>query len=174
MDVLVYGATGAIGSAAVQLVKSMGATVTAVCAGAHLELVEGLGADRVVDYTAGDFTRDDQRYDAVFDAHGTPSYFTCRRLLKPGGRFTSAGPGPHYVNAILPLLGPLLGDKRVVFSMPRIDRAMVDHLATLMEEGRFTPLVDRTYPLEDIVAAYHYAESGEKLGNVVIAVAPGP
>ena len=173
-DVLVYGATGAIGSAAVQLVKAIGATVTAVCGPDHLALVQGLGADRVVDYTAGDFTLDAQRYDVVFDAHGTPSYFTCRRLLKPGGRFTSAGPGPHYVNAVLPLLGPLLGDKRVVFSIPRIDRAMVEHLASLMADGRFTPLVDRTYPLDDIVAAYRYVEAGQKVGNVVIEVAAEP
>lgn len=92
--VLVYGATGAIGSAAIQLAKQMGTTVTAVCGPGHLELVKGLGADRVVDYTAGDFTVDEQRYDVVFDAHGSPSYFACRKLLTPGGRFTSAGAGP--------------------------------------------------------------------------------
>lgn len=171
-DVLVYGATGAIGSAAVQLVKAIGASVTAVCGPDHLALVKALGADRVVDYTAADFTLDAQRYDVVFDAHGTPSYFKCRRLLKPGGRFMSAGGGPHNVNLVLVLLGPLLGDKRVVFSVPKIDHAMVEHLAQLMAEGRFTPLLDRTYPLEDIVAAYRYAESGEKVGNVVITVVP--
>ena len=173
MDVLVYGATGAIGSAAVQLVKAIGGSVTAACGPGHLALVKCLGADRVVDYTESDFTQDAQRYDVVFDAHGTPSYFKCRRLLKPGGRFMSAGPGPHYVNAVLPLLGPLLGDKRVVFSVPKIDGAMVAYLASLLDEGSFTPLVDRTYPLEDIVAAYRYAEAGQKVGNVVIEVVPG-
>jgi NADPH:quinone reductase-like Zn-dependent oxidoreductase len=172
MDVLVYGATGAIGSAAVQLVKAIGGTVTAVCGPDHLSLVKGLGADRAVDYTVGDFTTDAQRYDVVFDAHGTPSYFKCRRLLKPGGRFMSAGPGPHYVNAVLPLLGPLLGDKRVVFSVPKIDGAMVTYLGELLGDYRFVPLLDRTYPLDDIVDAYRYAESGEKIGNVVIEVVP--
>jgi NADPH:quinone reductase-like Zn-dependent oxidoreductase len=92
-DVLVYGATGAIGSAAVQLLKALGAEVTAVCATAHLDLVRGLGADRVVDYTAGDFTRDTRRYDVVLDAVGKSTFGRCRRLLKPGGatcRATSA------------------------------------------------------------------------------------
>ncbi len=172
MDVLVYGATGAIGSAAVQLLKQMGATVTAVCATAHVPLVQGLGADRVVDYTAGDFTVDEQRYDVVFDAHGSPSYFACRKLLKPGGRYTSAGAGPGGMNLALPLLGPLLGDKRVVFSIPRIDAAMVQHLAALKGDGSFTPLIDRTFKLDEIVDAYRYAESGRKLGNVVLEVVP--
>lgn len=169
-DVLVYGATGAIGSAAVQLAKQMGARVTAVCGPEHVALVKGLGADRVVDYTAGDFTVDDQRYDVVFDAHGSPSYFACRKLLKPGGRFTSAGAGPGGINLVLVALGPLLGDKRVVFSIPRIDAAMVEHLGSLMADGSFTPLVDRTFSLDEIVAAYRFAETGRKLGNVVIEV----
>jgi hypothetical protein len=131
---------GPIGSAAVQLAHQMELAVTAACATEHLELVRRLGANRVVDYTAGDFTRDEQRYDIVFDAHGTPSYFACRKLLKPGGRYTSAGGGPFGMNLPLPLLGPLLGDKRVVFSVPKIDAAMVQHLATLLAEGSFTPL----------------------------------
>jgi NADPH:quinone reductase-like Zn-dependent oxidoreductase len=170
-DVLVYGATGSIGSAAVQLAHQMGLRVTAVCGPEHLDLVKGLGADRVVDYTAGDFTLDAQRYYVVFDAHGTPSFFRCRRLLKDGGRFTSAGGGPHGMNLVLPLLGPLLGHKRVVFSFPRIDAAMVRHLASLMADDSFTPLIDRSYALDDVVEAYRYAESGAKLGNVVLEVA---
>jgi NADPH:quinone reductase-like Zn-dependent oxidoreductase len=173
-DVLVYGATGSIGSAAVQLVKQMGSRVTAVCGPEHLALVKGLGADQVVDYTAGDFTIDEQRYDIVFDAHGSPSYFACRKLLKPGGRFTSAGGGPGGMNLVLPVLGPLLGDKRVVFSFPRIDKVMVGHLGSLMADGSFTPLIDRSYALDEIVDAYRYAESGRKLGNVVLEITPAP
>ncbi len=173
-DVLVYGATGSIGSAAVQLVKQMGSRVTAVCGPEHLALVKGLGADRVVDYAAGDFTIDEHRYDIVFDAHGSPSYFACRKLLKPGGRFTSAGAGPGGMNLVLPVLGPLLGDKRAVFSFPRIDAAMVEHLGSLMADGSFTPLIDRSYTLDEIVDAYRYAESGRKLGNVVLEITPAP
>jgi NADPH:quinone reductase-like Zn-dependent oxidoreductase len=169
-DVLVYGATGAIGSAAVPLAKHLGATVTAVCATPHLALVEGLGADRVVDYTTGDFTRDAQRYEVVFDAHGSVGYGAARRLLRPGGRFASAGAGPHLENLYAPLTSRLYGDTRCVFTSPTLDQATMALLAEMLGDGSFRPLVDRTYPLDDIVDAYRYAESGQKLGNVLVAI----
>ena len=171
-NVMVYGATGAIGSAAVQLLKTLGATVTAVCATPHLELARTLGADRVIDYTAGDFTRDGPDYDVVFDAAGKSSFGRCKRLLKPGGTYMSTGPGPWYQNLILPLATPLPGGKKVVFAYPRLDQATVRHFARLMETGHFTPVIDRQYPLDQIVEAYRYAETGQKIGNVVITVAP--
>jgi NADPH:quinone reductase-like Zn-dependent oxidoreductase len=171
-NVLVYGATGAIGSAAVQLLKAHGATVTAVCATPHLELVRKLGADRVIDYTAGDFTSDGPHYDVVFDAAGKSSFGRCKRLLKPAGIYMSTGPGPWYQNLILPLATPLLGGKKVLFAYPRIDQATVRHFAHLMETGQFTPVIDRHYPLDQIAAAYRYAETGQKIGNVVITVDP--
>jgi NADPH:quinone reductase-like Zn-dependent oxidoreductase len=170
--VMVYGATGAIGSAAVQLLKTLGTTVTAVCATPHLQLVRELGADRVLDYTTGDFTSDDPDYDVVFDAAGQSSFGQCKRLLKPGGIYMSTGPGPWYQNLILPLATPLLGGKKVVFAYPRLDQATVRHFARLMETGQFTPLIDRRYPLDQIVEAYRYAETGQKIGNLVITVAP--
>ena len=105
-NVLVYGATGAIGSAAVQLLKTLGARVTAVCAGPQLDLVRKLGADRVIDYTAGDFTRAGPDYDVVFDAAGQSSFGRCKRLLKPAGIYMSTGPGPWYQNLMLPLVTP--------------------------------------------------------------------
>ena len=108
-DVLVYGATGAIGSAAVQLLKSLGAQVTAVCDTEHLELVRSLGADRVIDYTAEDFTKDEQRHDVVLDAVGKSSFFRCRRLLKPGGIYLSSDGGPLNQNLVLVLITPLVG-----------------------------------------------------------------
>jgi NADPH:quinone reductase-like Zn-dependent oxidoreductase len=171
-DVMVYGASGAIGSAAVQLLRGLDASVTAVCGTEHMDLVRGLGADRVVDYTAGDFTDDDQRYDVVFDAVGKSSFGRCRSLLRPGGTYMSTGPGPGYQNLVLPLVSPVLRDARVVFAFPRIDQATVRHLADLMESGGFTPVLDRQYPLDEIVEAYRYVESGQKLGNVVIGVVP--
>jgi len=171
-NVMVYGATGAIGCAAVQLLKTVGATVTAVCATPHLELVRKLGADKVIDYTAGDFTRDGPDYDVVFDAAGKSSFGRCQRLLKPAGIYMSTGPGPWYQNLILPLATPLLGGKKVVFAYPRLDQATVRHFAHLMETGQFTPVIDRQYPLDQIVEAYRYAETGQKIGNVVIAVDP--
>jgi NADPH:quinone reductase-like Zn-dependent oxidoreductase len=173
-DVLVNGATGAIGSAAVQLLETLGVRVTAVCDAAHVELVGGLGADRVVDYTAEDFTRDDQRYDIVFDAVGKSSFGRCRRLLRPGGIYVSSDGGPWFQNAVLPLVTPLLGrfldGKRVVFPFPRIDQAMVRRFARLMESGAFRPVIDRRYPLDDIVEAYRYVQTGQKTGSVVIVV----
>ena len=171
-DVMVYGATGAIGSAAVQLLKTLGATVTAVCAAPHLELVRALGADRVIDYTAGDFTSGGPNYDVVFDAAGKSSFGRCQRLLRPGGIYMSTGPGPWYQNLILPLATPLLGGKKVVFAYPRLDQATVRHFARLMETGQFRAVIDRRYSLDQIVEAYQYVETGQKIGNVVIIVDP--
>jgi NADPH:quinone reductase-like Zn-dependent oxidoreductase len=170
--VMVYGATGAIGCAAVQLLKALGATVTAVCATPHLELVRKLGADKLIDYTAGDFTSGGADYDVVFDAAGKSSFGRCKRVLKPGGIYMSTGPGPWYQNLILPLTTGLLGGKKVAFAYPRLDQATVRHFAQLMETGQFTPVIDRRYPLEQIAEAYRYVETGQKIGNVVIVVAP--
>jgi NADPH:quinone reductase-like Zn-dependent oxidoreductase len=170
-DVLVYGATGAIGSAAVQLLKHLGANVTAVCASEHLELVRGLGADRVIDYTAGDFTKDEQRYDVVLDAVGKSSFGRTKRLLKPRGIYLSSDLGPLSQNPILALITPLFGGKRVRFPIPRDNQEMVRYFKGLIESGAFRPLIDRRYRLEEIVEAYRYVESGQKIGNVVISVA---
>ena len=172
-DVLVYGATGAIGSAAVQLLKSLGAQVTAVCDTEHLELVRGLGADRVIDYTAEDFTKDEQRYDVVLDAVGKSSFFRCRRLLKPGGIYLSSDGGPLNQNLVLVLITPLVGvfgGKKVLFRVPRDDQEMVRYFKDLIESGAFKPLIDRRYRLDQIVEAYRYVETGQKIGNVVISV----
>jgi NADPH:quinone reductase-like Zn-dependent oxidoreductase len=169
-QVLVYGATGGIGSAAVQLLATMGVRVTGVCATAHVELVRGLGADRVLDYTAGEFEADDQRYDVVFDAVGKAAFGRCRRLLKPRGIYMSTGPGPGYQNLMLPLVSPALPGVRVLFAFPKIDQAMVGYFRDLMAAGRYRPLIDRTYPLADIVEAYRYVETGQKIGNVVVGI----
>ena len=172
-SVLVNGATGGIGSAAVQLARQLGAHVTGVCGGEHLDLVRGLGAERVIDYTAGDFTRDGQRYDAVLDAVGKSSFGRCRRLLAPGGIYLSSELGALAQNPLLALAAPLWPGRTVGFPVPRISQAMVASFSRLLAAGRFRPLVDRTYPLERIVEAYRYVESGRKLGNVLISVRPG-
>jgi NADPH:quinone reductase-like Zn-dependent oxidoreductase len=171
-EVLVNGATGAIGSAAVQLLAHLGATVTATCATAHRDLVMGLGAGRVIDYTAEDFTRDTQTYDLVLDAAGRSSFARCRRLLRPRGIYLSSDLGPLSQNPVMALVTPLFGGRRVKFPIPvqRDPAAVMRHLKDLMESGAFRPLIDRRYPLDEIVEAYRYVESGEKVGNVVIIV----
>ena len=171
-DVLVYGATGAIGSAAVQLLKGLGAEVTAVCGTEHVELVRGLGADRVIDYTAEDFTRDTQTYDVVLDAVGKSSFGRCKRLLKPGGIYLSSDLGPLSQNPILALITPLLRGKKVMFPIPRDNQEMVRYFKEVLESGEFKPLIDRRYRLDEIVEAYRYVETGQKVGNVVISVEP--
>jgi NADPH:quinone reductase-like Zn-dependent oxidoreductase len=171
-DVLVYGATGAIGSAAVQLLKSLGADVTAVCDTQHVELVRGLGADRVIDYTVEDFTRDKQTYDVVIDAVGKSSFGRCKRLLKPRGIYFSSELGALSQNPILALITPLFGGKRIMFPIAMDDQEMARYFKELIESGAFRPLIDRRYPLDQIVEAYKYVETGKKIGNVVISVEP--
>ena len=171
-DVLVNGATGAIGSAAVQLLKPLGARVTATCGTQHLALVKGLGADRVIDYTAEDFTRDAQAYDVVIDAVGKSSFLRCRRLLKPRGIYLSSDAGPLWQNLLFVLVTPLIGGRKAMFRPPKYDQATISYFRDLLESGAFKPLIDRRYRLEQIVEAYRYVETGHKLGSVVIDVAP--
>ena len=170
--VLVNGATGAIGSAAVQLLKRLGVVVTAVCATEHVELVRGLGADRVIDYTAEDFTRDAQTYDAVLDAVGKSSFGRCKRLLTPRGIYVSSDLGFLAQNPILALVTPLF-KQRVLFPIPpKYTQARVNGFKQMLEAGEFHPVIDRRYALDQIVEAYRYVGSGKKIGNVVITVDP--
>ena len=167
--VLVNGATGAIGSAAVQILADLGATVTAVCATEHVELVRGLGPDRVIDYRTEDFTKDAERYHVVFDAVGKSSFGRCKRLLLPGGVYLSSDLGPLSQNPLLALVTPLFGGRKVLFPIPRPHgRREMIYVKQLIESGAFRPLIDRRYPLDEIVDAYRYVETGQKVGNVVI------
>ncbi len=172
MEVMVYGATGGIGSAAVQLCSHLGATVTAVGATPHLELVEELGADRVVDYTAGDFPADlveeGVRFDTILDAVGKRTFGELRVLLAPDGLYLSTELGPKGQNPLLAVATRFRKGQKVAFPVPSHDKAMIEYLANLLGTGAFTPVIDRTYPLDQIVEAYEYVESGQKIGNVVI------
>jgi NADPH:quinone reductase-like Zn-dependent oxidoreductase len=170
--VLVNGATGAIGSAAVQILKTMGSQVTAVCAGDSVALVQELGADRVIDYTSEDFTKLDETFDVVFDAVGKSTFGACRDLLAPRGVYVSTDLGPWSQNPFLALVTPLGRGPRVVFPFPTDDQSVVEHLRDLMASGAFRPVVDRRYDLSEIVEAYRYVETGQKIGNVVITVRP--
>lgn len=166
--ILINGATGAIGSAAVQLAKHFGAEVTGVCDAKNMELVESLGADTVLDYTKQDFTKTDRRFDIVFDAVGRSSFSRCKPILCDRGVYISTELGKNWENIFLALATPLLGGKKVLFPIPTITREDVVFLKELVERGGYKPVIDRRYPLEQIVEAYRYVETGQKTGNVVI------
>jgi NADPH:quinone reductase-like Zn-dependent oxidoreductase len=169
-QVLVNGATGGIGSAAVQLLSYFGADVTATCRGEHFELVKSLGANELIDYTQEDFTKRSQTYSYVFDAVGKSSFGKCKPLLEPGGVYISSELGYMAQNIFLALTTPILGRKKVKFPLPTDSRGSVLLIKRLTEEGRFKAVIDREYPLEQIVEAYTYVETGQKIGNVVITV----
>lgn len=169
--VLVHGATGAIGSAAVQLLVDVGADVVATSPTAQLDLVRGLGARRVVDHENEDFTRIDETVDVVLDMVGKSTFGACRRLLAPHGVYVSSDLGPYAQNMALPLLTRVGRGRRAVFPFPMQTPEVLEHLRSRLASGAFTPVLDpRSYPLADIVAAYRYVETGRKLGNVVITV----
>ncbi|MDZ4667357.1 MAG: NAD(P)-dependent alcohol dehydrogenase [bacterium] len=167
-NILVYGATGAIGSAAVQLLKHFGAQVTAVCNTKNVALVKSLGADTVIDYQTADFTKTEQTFDFIFDAVGKSSFGICKPLLKEKGIYISTELGKNGENLLYALYTPLLGGKRVLFPLPSINKEDVEFLKNLVETRVFKPVIDRHYKLEQIVEAYKYVESGKKTGNVVI------
>jgi NADPH:quinone reductase-like Zn-dependent oxidoreductase len=172
--ILIYGASGAIGTAALQLAKSYGAEVTAVVATRHLALATSLGADRVIDYTTQDFTRIGERFDFVFDAVGKASYLQCRRLLKPSGIFMATDAGPGMQNLPLMLWSVMTKSNRVMVPIPERDsgHAFVEFLRDRIAAGQFRAVIDRRYPLDAIADAYRYVETGQKTGIVVIDVIP--
>ncbi|TMD57673.1 MAG: NAD(P)-dependent alcohol dehydrogenase, partial [Chloroflexi bacterium] len=166
--ILVYGASGSIGTAGVQLAKYFGADVTAVCGTKNAELVRSLGADWVIDYTQEDFTKSGETYDAIFDAVGKLSFGRCRNSLKPGGIYL---PTDGLWNLILVPLTSIVGGKKVRFAIPpRFAKKDVLFLKELIEAGKYRAVIDRSYPLEDVVEATRYVETERKTGNVVLTV----
>ena len=169
--ILIYGASGAIGTAAVQLAKYFGADVTAVCNAKNLELVGSLGADRVIDYTREDFAKNGQTYDVIFDAVGKHSFRRSRGSLKRGGSYLATD---GLQNLALALWTSRIGDRKVLFSIPpRYTKKDVLFLKELIEAGRYRAVVDRSYPLEDVVEATRYVETEQKTGNVVLTIDGG-
>ncbi len=172
-NVLVYGATGAIGSAAVQLLKSRGAHITAVCNTRNVELVKSLGADKVIDYQTQDFTQIKDRFSFIFDAVGRSSFRQCKPLLTPRGIYISTELGKDGENIFWALLTPLGWGKRLLFPLPAISKDDVIYLRDLFEKGEYRPVIDRLYSLEEIVEAYKYVETGQKTGNVILKMTAG-
>jgi NADPH:quinone reductase-like Zn-dependent oxidoreductase len=168
--VLVYGASGSIGTAGVQLAKHFGADVTAVCNSKNVDVVASLGADRVIDYEREDFRKSGQTYDFVFDAVGKLSFKQVKGSLNRGGVYISTDLGPYQQNPFLAMWTRVIGDKRVMFPIPRYKKKDVVFLKELIEAGRYRAVIDRTYPFEDVVEANRYVESGQKTGNVVLSI----
>jgi NADPH:quinone reductase-like Zn-dependent oxidoreductase len=166
-SVLIYGASGSIGTAAVQLASYYEADVTAVCNTKNLELVKSLGADRVIDYTQEDFTKNGERYDVVFDAVGKKSFRQCRGSLNPDGVYL---PTDGLLNFPLTLVTSRIGGRKVLFEMPRYTKEDVVFVSELVAEGKYRPVIDRTYPFEQVVEATKYVETGQKTGNVILTL----
>jgi NADPH:quinone reductase-like Zn-dependent oxidoreductase len=169
-QLLIYGASGAIGTAAVQLAKSAGAQVTAVVDTRHIALLKSLGAERAIDYTKEDFTRIGETFDGVLDAVGKTTYLRCRRLLKPTAMFVGTDMGPYGQTLLLTMWRAITGRGRVIVPIPRNVPGFVDVLKARMEAGEFHAVIDRHYPLESIADAYRYVETGQKTGIVIIDV----
>jgi len=168
--ILINGATGAIGSAAVQLAKYFGAEVTGVCDTKNVELIKSLGADAVIDYTKQDFTKTNQTFDIIFDAVGKSAFRQCKPILNKRGIYMSTELGKNSENIFLALTTPLLGGKKVLFPIPTITKEDVVFLKELVETGKYKPVIDRRYTLKQIVEAYKYVETGQKTGNVLITL----
>lgn len=168
--VLVNGASGSIGIATVQLAKYFGAHVTAVCKTQAVELLKSLGSDEVIDYTKDYFTQCGQQFDVVFDSVGKSTFFKCKKILKPKGIYISSELGYMWQNVFLALAAPLMPGKKVLFPIPVDTKKDIFFFKQIIEEGKYKPVIDRTYPLEHIIDAYNYVETGEKTGNVVITV----
>jgi NADPH:quinone reductase-like Zn-dependent oxidoreductase len=169
-SIVIYGASGSIGTAAVQLARYFGAHVTAVCATRNVELVRSLGADEVLDYTREDFTRNGKSYDVIFDSVGKHSFRRSRRSLKPGGMFIETDLGFMWHVPLLLLLTRWIGSKKVKLGIPHYTKQDVSFLRELIEAGKYRAIIDRRYRLEDVVEAVRYVETGQKTGNVVLTV----
>ena len=168
--ILINGASGSIGTAAVQLAKYFSANVTAVCNTRSQELVRSLGADKVIDYTKTDFTLAGNDFDFIFDAVGKSSFFKCRKLLKPKGVYVSTEFGFLSQNIFLTLFTPIFRRKRVKFPIVTDSLEDIMFFKKLIESRKYRAVIDRRYPLADIREATKYVETKEKTGNVVIEV----
>jgi NADPH:quinone reductase-like Zn-dependent oxidoreductase len=173
--IVVYGASGAIGTAAVQLAKHLGAHVTAVCNTPNVETVRALGADEVIDYLQQDFTADGQTYDVVLDAVGKHTYRRCRNSMVRGGYYVSTDLGRFAQNPLLALLTWRSRRRRVLVPLPRYTQEILLSIRELVAAGHFRPVIDRRYELDEIVEATRYVEAEQKTGNVILTVRPaGP
>jgi NADPH:quinone reductase-like Zn-dependent oxidoreductase len=168
--VLVNGASGAIGSATVQLLKYFNADVTAVCSTKNIEIVRSIGADKIIDYQKEDFTQIKEKFSCVLDSVGKSSFNKCKPLLETGGIYISSELGWMAQNLFYALFSPLMGKKKLIFPYPHDCKRTVLFIRKLIEKGKFQAVIDREYSLDNIAEAYSYVLGGEKTGNVIIKI----
>ena len=168
-NILINGATGGIGSALLQFVRQYDVNITATCNTNNIQLIESLGADDIYDYTKKDFTKENDKYDFIFDAVGKSTFGKCLSLLKEKGVYISSELGPYSQNIFYPLLTSILS-KKVIFPIPYSKQKTIPYICNLLEKGKFNPVIDREYALEDISKAYEYVIKGQKIGNVLIKI----
>jgi NADPH:quinone reductase-like Zn-dependent oxidoreductase len=171
--VLINGAAGGVGTFTVQIAKSFGADVTGVCSAGNLEMVRSIGADRAIDYTQEDFTKNDQRYDLIFDLVGNHSLSACRRVLNPNGIYIGAGGLGVSMIGILPhLIAPLVlspfVSQKLVMLLARSSKEDLTIMGELMAAGKLKPVIDKRYRLSEVPEAIRYLEKGHARGKVVI------
>jgi NADPH:quinone reductase-like Zn-dependent oxidoreductase len=169
--VMVNGGTGAIGSAAFQILNSMGCDVTVTCDTDYIEKIRNLGATKIIDYLKEDFTQIEEKFDFVFDAVGKSSFGKCKPIMKDNAVYISTELGPNAENPFLGIMGKFQKGKRVLFPIPTIDKHIVKYLGELLQSGKFKPLLDRVYEMDEIVDAYEYVLTGQKKGNVLVKIA---
>jgi len=167
-SILIIGASGSIGSAGVQLAKHFGATVTAVCSGANAQMVQSLGADKMIDYTKEDFTRNGETYDLILDAVGATTFSRCQVSLKPKGTFLPCI--MVWTDMIRMLWTSVTKGKKMKGGVAINNQKRMAYIAELAAAGKLKPVIDRSYPLEQIAEAFQYVEKGHKKGKVVITV----
>ena len=166
-NILINGATGGIGSALLQFVRQYDVNITATCNTNNIQLIESLGADNIYDYTKKDFTKENDKYDFIFDAVGKSTFGKCLSSLKEKGIYISSELGPYSQNIFYSLLTLVLS-KKVIFPTPYSTEKTIPYICNLLEKGKFNPVIDREYALEDISKAYEYVIKGQKIGNVLI------
>jgi NADPH:quinone reductase-like Zn-dependent oxidoreductase len=177
--VLINGASGGVGTFAVQIAKSLGANVTGVCSTRNVDLVRSLGADRVIDYTKDDFTQGGDRYDVIFDNVANHSLLECRRVLKPNGKYVLIGGGGIHDQGLIGGLGrPIQAwvlsffvSQKMGMMMAELEKRDLGVLADLMQTGKVKPVIDRSYKLSELPDAIRYLEEGHARGKVVIKIA---
>lgn len=168
--VLINGASGAIGSALLQFVRQYAVTIAATCHTKNIELIKSLGAGKVYDYTSEDFTADTKaQYDFVFDTVGKSTFGKCKPILSKNGVYISSELGPYSQNVFLPLV-TAFSKKKVIFPIPFSTQKTIPYIINLLKQGKFDPVIDRAYTLDDIPQAYTYVMTGQKTGNVIITL----